>query len=788
MRKLIDGLIRLPAAAFLVVSATASAAEFRTDGWTDLNRNGKKDVYEDRTQSAEARVNDLFQRMTPEEKLGQLSQCLMRPDSVKTQGDRLRRGTIGSYLPGAGAIGKPALRNRLQRIAVEESRLGIPFLLGFDSIHGYRTVFPIPLAQAAAWEPELFERTQTVSAFESTAGGVDWAFAPMVDLARDPRWGRIAEGFGEDPYLGRLCAAAAVRGFQGSDPSDPRRVVACLKHYVAYGAAEGGRDYNTTDVSEYQLRNFYLPQFRAGVEAGALTLMSAFNCLNGVPTSGNRHTLTDILRGEWGFRGFVVSDWESVLELKDHGVAADDAECARLAVTAGVDMEMVSTTYLDTLDKQIKEGRVPQEVVDEAVRRILRVKFICGVFDHPYKDEAWQKDSFLRPEALALAREAAVKSCVLLKNDQNLLPLKRTGIKLALIGPMTEEKGELLGSWCGNGHATDVVSLKEGIRAKLGADAPLSIAKGCGLVKGRRTITLTDGSIVEDQAAPADAADDAAFAAAVKAAALADVIVMAVGEPRGWSGENATRTQLGLTGRQEELFAAVAATGKPVVVVLVNGRPLAIPHIVEKAAAVLEAWQPGIQGGNAIADLLFGDASPSGRLTVTFPRSVGQVPVYYNRQNTGRPHWQDYKDSTSKPLFPFGYGLTYGSFNYSDVKLSIASADSAPPKLKPEALSAKTLVASAIVTNAGSRPGEEVVQFYVRDVAASRARPVRELRGFQKIRLEPGQSREVSFTVGEDELAFLDEGGKRLLEPGRFDLWIAPHSAAGKPATFELVR
>ncbi len=768
----------------------ASGADIRMDGWLDLNGNGAKDAYEDAAQPVEARVADLLAQMTPEEKFGQLSQCLMQKKSEKLHGRQLRAGLVGSFLPAGGVAGDVALRNRLQKLAVGGSRLGVPFIMGFDSIHGFRTVFPIPLAQACAWEPELFRRTQEVSAAETSATGIDWVFAPMVDLARDPRWGRIAEGLGEDPYLGALYTAASVRGFQGNDPSAPDRVAACLKHYVAYGAAEGGRDYNTTDLSEYQLRNFYLPQFRAGVDAGALTLMSAFNCINGVPASGNRHTLTEILRGEWGFRGFVVSDWESVGELRQHGVAADAAEAARLALTAGVDMEMVSTTY-DTLAAQVKAGTVPQEAVDEAVRRILRVKFQRGLFDRPYTDETRLKDAFLRPEALALAREAAVKSCVLLKNEKRVLPLARTGVKIALIGPFGADKDELLGSWCGHGLAADVVPLSDGIRAKLGKDASLTIVKGCPmLLKGRRTTTLTDGSIVEDPAAPAEPADGAEFAAAVKAAAAADVVVLAVGEPRGWSGENATRSQLGLTGRQEELFEAVAAAGKPVVVVLFNGRPLAIPRLREKAAAIMEAWQPGIQGGNAVADLLFGDAEPSGRLTASFPRTVGQLPVYYNHLNTGRPQYQEYRDGTRQPLFPFGFGLAYTTFRYGKVTLAAPEAGAEPAKsgAPVEMKRGGTLTAAVSVTNTGKRAGEETVQLYIRDVAASRARPVRELKGFQKVRLEPGETKELRFTITEDALAFFDETGRRLVEPGAFELWLAPDSASGKPIPFTLER
>lgn len=743
--------------------------------WHDYNKNGKKDVFEDPAQPVEDRVEDLLSQMTLEEKLGQLSQIVMEANSDEIHAEHLRRGRVGSFLPAWEAIGKPDLRNRLQRIAVEESRLGIPFLMGFDAIHGYRTVFPIPLGLSASWEPELFNRVQETTAFEATAAGIDWSFAPMVDLARDPRWGRISEGFGEDPYLGCLYAAASVKGFQGDDPVDRRRVVSCLKHYVGYGAAEGGRDYNTTDISEYNLRNNYLPQFRAGVEAGAMTVMAAFNCLNGIPASGNRHTLTDILRKEWGFQGFVVSDWASVLELIEHGLADGPAEAARFALEAGVDMEMVTSSYIDTLGEQVASGKVSLETIDNAVRNVLRIKFRRGLFENPYVDERWQESAFLAPEALRLAREAAVKSCVLLKNEGNCLPLKTDGLKIALIGPLVSEREELLGSWAGFGKGRDVVTLEEGFRAKLGLDACLTVCRGCGLTKGRRTITRTDGSVVEDPDAPIDEVAEQEFTDAVEAARNADVVVLALGEPRGWSGENATRTELGLTGRQEELFQAVASVGKPLVVVLFGGRPMSVVSLQEKADALLMAWQPGVQGGHALADLLFGDASPSGKLTASFPRSVGQVPVHYNGFNTGRPQYRDYRDSTHLPLYPFGHGLTYTTFEYSPVELS-----------SPSLSRGGKLTASCTVTNSGDRPGTEIVQLYIRDVAASRVRPIRELKGFAKIELMPGESRRVSFEIGDEQLRFFDENGNELVEPGVFHVWICKDSASGKPAVFEL--
>ena len=767
----------------LVVVASAAEPSLYHDGWIDLDKNGKLDVYENPAMPIPERVRDLLARMTLDEKIGQLWQVSFDKVPNTAYAGRLAHGEISSFLDGSALIETPVMRNKLQHITVEQSRLGIPLIFGHDSIHGFRTIFPIPLAQACAWEPELFERTQAISARESAAGGLDWAFAPMVDLARDPRWGRIAEGFGEDPWLGMLDAAASVRGFQGTSPGgmvDSNHIVACLKHYVGYGAAEGGRDYNTTEISEYTLRNFYLPQFKAGVDAGAWTVMSAFNCLSGVPASGNRHTLTEILRDEWHFPGYVISDWSAVHELIPHGVAADEAEAARLAITAGVDMEMVSTNYHDTLKAQVEQGTVPESVIDEAVRRILTVKFARGLFDGPYVDETRCQTAYLRPDALALAREAAAKSCVLLKNENGALPVSRQAKKVALIGPLAEETEELVGCWASRAHAEDVVSLAVGVREKLPADARLTVARGCAIVEPGNGQTRwhfgADSSGIEQPTGTNE------IAAAVAVANAADVVVMALGEPRNWSGESASRLDLGLPGRQQELFDAVAVTGKPLIVVLFNGRPLALPRVREKAAAILEAWFPGIQGGNGVADVLFGDVDPAGRLTTTFPYSVGQVPIHYNHFNTGRPGFGEYKgnyeDGPSLPLYPFGFGLAYTTFEYNQVALSA-------PTMK----AGETITAKVNLKNTGARAGTEVVQLYIRDVAASVGpRPVRELKGFQKMRLQPGESRDVTFTISDKELGCHDTQGHWLVEPGKFQVWICKDSASGDPADFELVK
>ncbi len=764
----------------LVPALGVSAANLATDhaGWIDLNKNGKQDVYEDPAQPVPRRVADLLKRMTLAEKIGQLWQVAIQKDSDTALAETLRRGELGSCLDDSKLMETPVMRNKLQHLAVEQSRLGVPLIFGHDSIHGFRTIFPIPLAQACAWEPELFARTQAISARESAAAGVDWVFAPMVDLARDPRWGRIAEGFGEDPWLGALDAAASVRGFQGTNFGDPNRVVACLKHFTGYGAAEGGRDYNTTEISDYTLRNYYLPQYQAGVAAGAGTVMSSFNLLNGFPASGTHHTLTDILRGEMKFTGFVVSDWASVGEMAEHGVAATPADAARIGLTAGVDMEMVSTTYRTSLTEQVKTGTVSIKTVNEAVRRILTVKFKKGLFEHPYTDESlWQKAN-LHPDALALAREAAAKSCVLLKNDHATLPLAHDVKTIALIGPFADEADEMFGCWYSQAHAEDAVSLASGLRAKLSGAKQMTVVRGCALTEGGKPgHRLGDFSLISE---PPTGSNEIAAAAAL--ATNADVVILALGEPRDWSGEDGSRTELGVTGRQQELFDAVAATGKPVIVVLFNGRPLAVPRILAQSAAVLEAWYPGVEGGHGVADVLFGDVDPAGRLTTSVPFNVGQVPIHYNHFNTGRPGVGEYKgnyaDAPITPLLPFGFGLTYTTFEYGPAELS-------PAKLKLGG----TLTVKTKLKNTGARAGTEVVQLYLRALAATAgARPVHELKGFQKISMPAGAEREVSFTLPAKELGYYDAAGNWLVEPGRYQIWLAKDSASGAAAEFELSR
>src|SRR5712691_2361919 len=698
-----------------------------------------------RPENIEKRIDALLAKMTLEEKLGQLQQLdgegngNFRPEHLEL----IRKGLLGSTLNVRGA----QRTNELQRVAVEQSRLKIPLIFGFDVIHGYRTIFPIPLGEAASWDPASVERAASVAAAEARASGLHWTFAPMVDIARDPRWGRIAEGSGEDPYLGSVMARARVRGFQGSDYSASDRVVACAKHWVAYGAAEAGRDYNTTDVSETRLRELYFPPFKAAVDAGVGTLMSAFNDLNGVPASANPFTLTKVLRDEWKFDGFVVSDYTSVEELIKHGVAANGREAAREALSAGVDMEMVSRLYNQHVAELIKQGKLSQPTIDEAVRRILRVKFRLGLFDKPYTDESLERRVIFAPANVAAAREIAARSMVLLKND-NVLPLDQNVRSIALIGPLADSRQDMIGSWSGDGRSEDAVALLQGIKSKV-PQAKINYAKGCEI--------------------NCDKADG--FDEAVRAARESEVVILAVGESAQMSGEASSRSSIDLPGRQLDLVKAVQAAGKPTVVVLMNGRPLAINWLAENTVAILETWFAGTQAGNAIADVLFADLNPAGKLPVTFPRSVGQIPIYYNHMNTGRPpdpnnkYTSKYLDIPWTPLFPFGYGLSYTQFKISNLQLSA-------PRIRSDG----TLTVSTDVTNVGKRAGEEVVQVYIRDVAASVTRPVKELKGFQRLMLQPGEKKRFEFTLTPEQLGFYNRQMRFVVEPGEFKVMVGSSS------------
>jgi beta-glucosidase len=722
----------------------------------------------------EQRVNALLQKMTLQEKAGQITQLAgMNAHAA----EMIKQGKVGSIL---GVLGAENV-NEAQRAAIENSRLKIPLIIGYDVIHGYRTVFPVPLASAGSFDPQLIEQSERVAAKEATASGVKWTFAPMVDIARDPRWGRIVEGSGEDPYLGSVVAAARVRGFQGNNIANLQSVVACAKHYVAYGAVEGGRDYNTVDISEELLRELYLPPFHAAVNAGVGTLMSAFNDLNGVPTSANHHTLTDILRDEWKFNGFVVSDYSSVHELIAHGVAADDSQASEKALTAGVDMDMADDNYERVIPELVKSGKLPESVVDEAVRRVLRVKIKAGLFEHPYADPAREKTDILTAESLQTERKMAQESMVLLQNNNDVLPLKREQT-VAVIGPLADDKASQLGSWAGNGQAKDAVTPLEGIVAKLGTGHVL-YAKGVdippfekGLAAGVAApapTSATGAAGVETSNKPASIED------AVSAANKADTVILFVGELAGMTGEASSRASLDLPGDQLKLISAVLATEKPVVLVLESGRPLNISWAPGQVPAIIQAWFLGVQAGNAIADVLFGDASPSGHLPLSWPRSVGQIPVYYNHKNTGRPSSPDrwhtgYLDLTKEPLYPFGYGLTYTKFKLGGIKTdSSISKDG-------------TLHVTAEIENIGKRNGTEVVQLYVHDRMAPTSRPVRELKGFQRVALAPGERKRVEFTVQAQDLGSYDPEMHWILPAGTYDVWVAPDAVSGVAATFEV--
>jgi len=733
--------------------------------------------------------------MTLAEKFGQL-QILDGHSDGRYRDEHLemvRRGLLGSTLNVRGA----RRTNEIQHIAMEQSRLKIPVLFGFDVIHGYRTVFPVPLGEASSWDPASVERAAAVAAAESRAAGIHWTFAPMVDIARDARWGRIVEGAGEDPYLGAVMARARVRGFQGTDYSAPDRVVACAKHWVAYGAAEGGRDYNTTDMSERTLREVYFPPFKAAVDAGAGTFMSAFNDLNGAPTSGNPFTLTEVLRGEWKFDGIVVSDYESVKELINHRLAADEAEAVRHGLSAGVDVEMVSRLYNKHGEQLLKEGKLTQGQIDEAVRRVLRIKFRLGLFERPYAEEAREQSAMLSREHLAAARAIAARSIVLLKNERATLPFSKDVKTLAVIGPLSDDNKTPLGSWTGDGRTEDTVSLLAGIRARVSPQTRILHSKGVA-IEGRGITGNYDAAPLAaatnaggTNVAPAAAADAArsavtpiapgSFEEAVRAAREADAVVVAVGETAEMSGEAASRTSLELPGRQSELVQAVHATGKPYVVVLMNGRPLTINWLAENSPAILETWFAGTQAGHAIADVLFGDVNPGGKLPVTFPRAVGQVPIYYNHKSTGRPptdgkYTSKYLDVPWTPLYPFGHGLSYTTFRLSNLQLS---AQSIPTNGR--------LTASVEVENTGARAGDEVVQLYIRDVAASVTRPVRELKGFKRMTLQPGEKQKVEFLLGSEQLGFYNREMRFVVEPGDFKVFAGTSSEGGLESGFAVV-
>jgi beta-glucosidase len=698
------------------------------------------------------KVDSLLALMTLEEKIGQLT---LFTSDLATTGPTIRDNYKADILSGRcgnifNAFTVPYTRE-MQRLAVEQTRLKIPLLFGFDVIHGFKTIFPIPLGEAASWDLAAIEKSARVSTEEATAAGLHWTYAPMTDIARDPRWGRIMEGAGEDTYLGSLIAAARVRGIQGQNFNNANTMLACVKHFAAYGAAQAGRDYHTVDMSERVLRETYLPPYKAAIDAGAHTVMTSFNEYDGVPATGNAFLLKKILRDEWGFKGMVVTDYTSINEMVNHGNVANDKEAGELALNAGVDMDMQGAVYYNYLAQSVKEGKVKIADLDQSVRNVLRVKYLLGLFDDPYRysNAEREKRVILSKENLDAARDVARKSIVLLKNEKNTLPIAKTGKTIAVIGPLANNQSELIGAWWGAGEAKDCVTLLQGIRNKLGTGAKVSYAKGCSI----------------------DTMNRSGFPAALDLARRSDVVVVAVGEKANMSGEAASRSTINLPGVQLELVQQLVATGKPVVVVLMNGRPLVFPWIADNAPAILETWFLGTQTGNAIADVLFGDYNPSGKLPVTFPRSEGQIPIFYSMKNTGRPfdannkYTSKYLDAPNTPQYPFGYGLSYTTFTYSEIKLNKAS-------FTPR----DNLQISVNVTNSGKRTGEEVVQLYVRDLVGSVTRPVKELKGFQKILLQAGESREVTFTLTANDLKFYNQQMEFTYEPGDFDIFIGTNS------------
>jgi beta-glucosidase len=728
---------------------------------------------------AEARIDALLARMTLEEKVGQLNQYSSSFDvtgpapsagAQKAAYDQIRQGLVGSLLNVTGA---EATRTA-QRLALEGSRLRIPMIFGLDVIHGYRTMFPVPLGEAASWDLAAIELSARVAASEAAAAGVHWTFAPMVDIARDARWGRIMEGAGEDPWLGSQIAAARVRGFQGRDLAALDTIAACAKHYAAYGFAEGGRDYNTVEITENTLRNVVLPPFKAAVDAGAATLMNSFNEIGGVPSTGNVHLQRDILKGEWAFKGFVVSDWGSIGEMVPHGFVADLEQAAERAIVAGSDMDMESRAYLQHLATLVKSGRVDVKLVDEAVRRVLRVKFALGLFDDPYRycDATRERAALADPTHVQAAREVARKSIVLLKNEGGLLPLDRSVARLAVIGPLAADKDSPLGSWRAQAEAGSAVSLLEGIRAAVSPSTVVTHAEGVRLVTNPRSFDATTVYNTEDRSG---------IPAAVEAARQADVVVMALGEDAYQTGEGRSQVDIGLKGLQKELLRAVLAVNGHVVVVLMNGRPMTLEWTAAHAPAIVEAWFGGSEAGHAVADVLFGDHDPSGRLPASFPRDVGQEPLYYDHKSTGRPgplpnvFWSHYTDAPNDPLFPFGFGLSYTTFDISEPRVS-----------SREMHADGEIRVSARVTNTGRRTGSEVAQLYVRDLVGSVTRPVKELKGFRRVELGPGQSQEVTFVLKPSDLAFYTAAGRWEAEPGDFKVFVGANSRDVKEAGFTL--
>lgn len=718
---------------------------------------GFAQVYKDASKLPDVRVKDLLAKMTVEEKAGQLNQLnggqftgpALNDPGQKAKMQLVRESKVGSFLNVIGARETRAI----QEIAVKETRLGIPILFGYDVIHGYKTIFPIPLAEACSWDLDAIEQNSAVAAREASAGGLHWTFAPMCDISNDPRWGRVMEGAGEDPWWGAQVSAARVRGLQGKIGATDR-VLACVKHFAAYGAVESGREYNHVDISRVALWNKYLPPYEAAVQAGAATVMNAFNVFEGVPASGNKYLVTDILKKQWGFKGVVVSDWASFAEMIAHGYAVDEKDAALKAMQAGSDMDMEAQVSYKHIPQLVKEGKLTMAQLDDAVGRILRLKFMLGLFENPYKfsDEDREQKTLFTDAHRLQAREAARKSIVLLKNERNLLPLEMTGKKIAVIGSMADSKDDLWDFWIAQGESKNAVTLLEGIRKRAGATAAIRYVPGYGL----------DGK-----------SSEAMMQEAVAAAAESDVVLVNLGISGKLAGEERSLANPEIPEVQVELLKALRKTGKPLVVLVSSGRPLVLTRITDLADAIVQLWILGTEHGHAIADVLSGDYSPTARTVMSFPYAVGQIPVYYNHYNTGRPiadgqdgGWKSrYRDIPNAPLYPFGYGLTYTSFSYGELKLDRSTS----------ALNQNVQV-SVTVTNTGQREGEEVVQLYIRDVASSIIRPVKELKGYQKIRLKAGERKVVQFTLKPADLSYRDANGKSFLEPGLFKVMVGGNS------------
>lgn len=722
----------------LIIAASCMALVFGpADVASASAKRVKTLVYKDASAPVEKRVEDLLSRMTLEEKIMQMNQYTLGRNTVENN----LREMVGKVPAEAGSViyfsDDAELRNAMQKRCMEESRLGIPMLFGHDVIHGYRTMAPVPLAQAASWNPSLVEAVSADAAREASACGVDWTFSPMVDVARDPRWGRVMEGYGEDVFLTSEFCRAAVRGYQGSGLSEEGTIAACLKHFVGYAASEAGRDYVYTEISGQTLWDTYLPPFRAGVDEGAATVMSAFNNISGIPASANRYTMTEILKESWGFDGFIVSDWDAVIQLCNQGYAEDGKEAAELALNAGIDMDMMDDLYHKHITTLLNEGKIDLGTIDESVRRILRVKFRLGLFERPYTDVRPADEIYLQPSALANAEELAQESMVLLKNEGSLLPLQKKG-RIALIGPLADTQSELIGNWVARGKAAEVVSILNGMKSEFGSSAEVVSAKGCDF----------------------ETASEPDLSEAVALAEKSDVTILCLGEKTRWSGENCSRSSIALPAVQEELLAKVKATGKPVVVLIASGRPVDLSRIAPLADALVEIWMPGTTAGNAVAGILSGKYNPSGRLPMTFPYTTGQIPVYYNHRNSARRGTQGlYKDIQSEPMYWFGYGLSYTTFTYSPVRLSSDSVSEDG-----------TVTATVTVTNTGKVAGKETVQWYICDpFSHSVARPVRELKHFEKQLLQPGESREFRFEINpKRDLGFVDKNGTPYIEKGEY--------------------